>query len=116
VHETVEGQISKRPLVVLIDGGTASAAEILAAALADNRGAEVIGTRSFGKGLFQEERSLANGGALKLSVGEFFTPKGVNLAESRGVKPDVRVRDDRGTKVDEVRRRGLQVLARQVGS
>ena len=115
VHETVEGQISKRPLVVLIDGGTASAAEILAAALADNRGAQVIGTRSFGKGLFQEERPLANGGALKLSVGEFFTPKGVNLAESRGVHPDVRVSDDRKTKADEVRERGLQILAGQVG-
>lgn len=116
VHETVGGQISKRPLVVLIDGGTASAAEILAAALADNRGAEVIGTRSFGKGLFQEEHELANGGALKLSVGEFFTPEGINLAESRGVHPDVRVRDDRETKPDEVRRRGLQVLAEQVGN
>jgi carboxyl-terminal processing protease len=116
VHKTVGGQISKRPLVVLIDGGTASAAEILAAALADNRGAEVIGTRSFGKGLFQEEHELANGGALKLSVGEFFTPKGVNLAESRGVHPDVRVRDDQATEADEVRQRGLQVLAGQVGS
>ena len=116
VHETVDGQISKEPLVVLIDGGTASAAEILAAALADNRGAKVIGTRSFGKGLFQEERKLANGGALKLSVGEFFTPEGINLAESRGVHPDVRVRDDRRTKADEVRQRGLQVLAGQVGS
>lgn len=116
VHKTVGGQISKRPLVVLIDGGTASAAEILAAALADNRGAEVIGTRSFGKGLFQEEHELANGGALKLSVGEFFTPEGVNLAESRGVHPDVRVRDDQETKADEVRQRGLQVLAGQVGN
>lgn len=116
VHETVGGQISKRPLVVLIGGGTASAAEILAAALADNRGAEVIGSRSFGKGVFQEERGLANGGALKLTVGEYFTPNGVNLAESRGIHPDVRVRDDRATKADEVRQRGLQVLARQVGS
>lgn len=116
VHKTVGGQISKRPLVVLIDGGTASAAEILAAALADNRGAETIGTRSFGKGLFQEEQELANGGALKLSVGEFFTPEGVNLAESHGVHPDVRVRDDQATKTDEVRQRGLRVLAGQIGS
>jgi carboxyl-terminal processing protease len=116
VHKTVGGQISKRPLVVLIDGGTASAAEILAAALADNRGAETIGSRSFGKGLFQEERELANGGALKLSVGEFFTPEGINLAESHGVHPDVRVRDNPETKADEVRQRGLRVLAGQVGS
>lgn len=116
VHETSGGRISSRPLVVLIDGGTASAAEILAAALADNRGAKVLGVRSFGKGVFQEERGLANGGALKLTVGEYFTPKGVNLAESRGIKPDVRVRDDRRTKIDEVRQRGLEALAGQVGS
>lgn len=116
VYKTLGGRISKRPLVVLTDRGTASAAEILAAALADNRGAEVVGTRSFGKGVFQEERQLANGGALKLTVGEYFTPKGVNLAESRGIHPDVRVRDDRATEADEVRRRGLRVLAGQVGS
>ncbi|HET8814963.1 MAG TPA: S41 family peptidase [Solirubrobacterales bacterium] len=115
VYETTGGQISKLPLVVLIDRGTASAAEILAAALADNRGAEVIGTRSFGKGVFQEERELANSGALKLTVGEYFTPEGVNLAESRGIHPDVRVRDDQATKADEVRQRGLRVLAQQVG-
>jgi carboxyl-terminal processing protease len=116
VHETSGGRISSRPLVVLIDGGTASAAEILAAALADNRGAKILGARSFGKGVFQEEQGLANGGALKLTVGEYFTPKGVNLAESRGIHPDVRVRDDRETKLDEVRQRGLEVLAGQVGS
>ncbi|HEU4599701.1 MAG TPA: S41 family peptidase, partial [Solirubrobacterales bacterium] len=116
VYETVGGQVSKRPLVVLTDRGTASAAEILAAALADNRGAMVVGTRSFGKGVFQEERGLANGGALKLTVGEYFTPKGVNLAESDGIHPDVRVRDDATTTVDEVKQRGLRVLAGQVGS
>ncbi|HEV2791716.1 MAG TPA: S41 family peptidase [Solirubrobacterales bacterium] len=115
VHKTVDGRLSSRQLVVLIDGGTASAAEILAAALADNRGAPVVGSRSYGKGVFQEERSLANGGALKLTVGEYFTPEGVNLAESRGIHPDVRVRDDDATAVDEVRQRGFDVLARRVG-
>jgi carboxyl-terminal processing protease len=116
VHETVDGRISSRPLVVLIDGGTASAAEILAAALADNREVPIVGTRSFGKGVFQEEVELSNGGALKLTVGEYFTPEGVNLAESRGIHPDVKARDDTATKADEAERRAFEVLAERIGS
>jgi carboxyl-terminal processing protease len=102
-------------MVVLIDRGTASAAEILAAALADDAGAEVVGTRSYGKGVFQEEQGLSNGGALKLTVGEYFTPDGVNLAESHGIHPDVKVQDDPKTKVDEAEERAFEVLAGQVG-
>jgi len=115
VYKTTGGNLPRRPLVVLIDRNTASAAEILAAALADDSGAEVVGTRSYGKGLFQEEHSLSNGGAVKLSVGEFFTPKGVNLAESHGVHPDVKVAGDPATKLDEAKQRALGVLAAQVG-
>ena len=114
-YETSGERRSKLPLVVLIDGGTASAAEILTAALADDGDAEVVGTTSFGKGVFQEERTLSNGGALKLTVGEYFTPKGVNLAESHGIHPDVKVQDDPKTKPDEAEQRAFQVLAGQVG-
>ncbi len=114
-YETSDGRVTKLPLVVLIDGGTASAAEILTAALADDGGAEVVGTTSFGKGVFQEEQSLSNGGALKLTVGEYFTPKGVNLAESHGIHPDVKVQDDPKTKPDEAQQRAFEVLAGQVG-
>lgn len=115
VHKTVGDNLPALPVVVLIDGGTASAAEILTAALADNADATVVGTTSFGKGVFQEERDLANGGALKLTVGEYFTPDGVNLAESKGIHPDVKVSDDPQTKADETIRRGFGVLAGQVG-
>jgi len=115
VHKTTDGRITSLPLVVLIDGGTASAAEILAAALADDGGAEVVGTRSFGKGVFQEEQSLSNGGALKLTVGEYFTPEGVNLAESHGIHPDVKAQDNPKTKADEAEQRAFRVLAAQVG-
>lgn len=111
VHETVGGELPKRPLVLLIDRGTASAAEILTAALADDAGAPVVGTRSFGKGVFQEEKLLANGGALKLTVGEYFTPNGENLARSHGIHPDVRVRDNPRTAADEAERRAFEVLA-----
>jgi carboxyl-terminal processing protease len=115
VHETSGGNLPEVPIVVLIDRNTASAAEILAAALADDSGATVVGTRSYGKGVFQEEESLSNGGALKLTVGEFFTPAGVNLARSKGVHPDVHAGDNPETKVDEAKQRALDVLAGQVG-
>jgi len=115
-YETSGGQITKLPLVVLIDGGTASAAEILTAALADDGGGETVGSRSFGKGVFQEEQALSNGGALKLTVGEYFTPEGVNLAESHGIHPDVKVQDDPETKADEAEQRAFEVLAGQIGN
>ena len=54
----------------------------------------MVGTRSFGKGVFQQEIDLSNGGALKLTVGEYFTPDGVNLAAAHGIHPDVEARDD----------------------
>jgi carboxyl-terminal processing protease len=114
VHKTVGGTLPKRPIVVLIDRNTASAAEILTAALADDAGAPVVGTRSYGKGVFQEEKSLSNGGALKLTVGEYFTPKGVNLARSHGIHPDVKASNDPETPADEGKARALGVLAGQV--
>lgn len=115
VHKTSGEPISKLPVVVLVDGGTASAAEILAAALHDDADATVVGTRTYGKGLFQEEQNLANGGALKLSVGEFFTPDGVNLAQSHGIHPQVKAQDDPATPPDEAKQRAFGVLAGQVG-
>jgi len=113
VHKTVGGNLPKQPVVVLIDRNTASAAEILTAALADDAGATVVGTRSYGKGVFQEEKNLANGGAIKLTVGEYFTPKGVNLARSHGIHPDVKVSDNPHTPADEGKERALGVLAGQ---
>lgn len=114
VHRTAGGNLPRRPLVVLIDRNTASAAEILAAALSEDAGAPVVGTRSFGKGVFQQEESLANGGALKLTVGEYFTPDGSNLAETEGIHPDVKVSDDPQTQADEGKQRALDVLAGRV--
>jgi carboxyl-terminal processing protease len=116
VHKTVGGTLPRRPLAILIDRGTASAAEILAAALAEDAGAPVVGTRSFGKGVFQQEEGLANGGALKLTVGEYFTPDGVNLAAAHGVHPDVKAIDNPKTARDEALDRALEVLARQPSS
>ena len=100
-------------MVVLIDRGTASAAEILASALADNGLATVVGTRSFGKGLFQDVLGLSNGGELDLTVGEFFTADGISLAP-KGIHPDVFAKDNPKTKVDEGLQRALGVLEGKV--
>ncbi len=110
VYETKGGNLPALPIVVLIDRNTASAAEILAAALADDAGSEIVGTRSYGKGVFQQEIDLSNGGALKLTVGEYFTPDGTNLA-GKGIQPDVRARDLPGTPRDEALNRALEAVA-----
>jgi carboxyl-terminal processing protease len=114
VYKTVGDNLPAVPVVVLIDRNTASAAEILTAALADDAGAKVVGTRSYGKGVFQQEIGLSNGGALKLTIGEYFTPEGVNLAKSGGIHPDVKARDDPRTPGrDEALERALSVLPGQ---
>jgi carboxyl-terminal processing protease len=84
------------PLVVLVDHDTASAAEIVTAALQQRGRAKVVGTRTYGKGVYQEIEPLPGGGALDLTVGEYFTPNGTNLGgggvrEGRGVRPDIYV-------------------------
>lgn len=84
------------PVVVLVDGNTASASEIVTAALQDHHRATVVGTHTFGKGVFQEEMPLSNGGALDITVGEYFTPNGRNLGgggikQGAGVAPEVAV-------------------------
>jgi carboxyl-terminal processing protease len=83
-------------LVVLVDQNTASAAEIVTAALQDHQRATVVGTHTFGKGVFQEEEPLSNGGALDITVGEYFTPNGRNLGgggvkQGAGITPEVAV-------------------------
>jgi carboxyl-terminal processing protease len=113
VYKTVGDNLPAVPLVVLIDRNTASAAEILTAALADDAGAKVVGTRSYGKGVFQQEVPLSNGGALKLTIGEYFTPAGVNLAKSHGIHPDVKALDDPSTATDEALNRALDALSSQ---
>ena len=85
------------PVVVLVDSNTASASEIVTAALQDHHRATVVGTHTFGKGVFQEEEPLSNGGALDITVGEYFTPNGRNLGgggvkQGAGVTPEVPVR------------------------
>ncbi|MDQ3368382.1 MAG: S41 family peptidase [Myxococcota bacterium] len=78
------------PIIVLVDLGTASAAEILAAALRDHGRAKLVGVPSYGKGTVQTFFDLEDGAGLKLTTARFYTPKG-NSLESKGLQPDVRV-------------------------
>jgi carboxyl-terminal processing protease len=92
------GAISSNiPVVVLVDHDTASASEIVTAALQDHHRATVVGTHTYGKGVFQELEPLSGGGAIKITVGEYYTPNGRNLGgsgvkEGAGVAPEVVVR------------------------
>lgn len=88
------------PIVALIDSGTASAAEILGGALQDHRRARLVGSRSFGKGSIQSVVPLANGDAVKLTTGRYFTPAGHSI-QARGLTPDVRLAGDRAAGVRE---------------
>ncbi len=105
----VGGELDLPPLVTLVDRGTASAAEILAAALREEDQVSLVGTRTFGKGLFQEVIDLSNGGALDLTVGEFLTATGRSLA-GRGLKPDVPVAPGPGSGRDVQLDRAFGVL------
>ena len=102
----------KVPVVVLVDRGSASASEIVTGALRDRKRATVVGTRTFGKGVFQELEPLSNGGILDITVGEYFLPDGENI-QDKGIRPDVRARDDQDTDRDEAMPVALRVLARE---
>jgi carboxyl-terminal processing protease len=75
-------------VVVLVDGGSASASEILAGALKDHGIAKIVGVKSFGKGSVQELVNLADGSSLKVTIAKWYTPNGVNISEA-GIVPDV---------------------------
>ena len=110
---------TKVPVVVLVDEGTASAAEIVAGALEDRHRAKLVGTRTFGKGVFQEIEPLENGGALDITVGEYFTPSGKNLGgggtrRGAGLTPNVVVRQPPRSHADKTLATGLGLLAHAV--
>jgi carboxyl-terminal processing protease len=86
----IVGLPSNLKVVVLVDGGSASASEILAGALKDHGIAKVVGVKSFGKGSVQELINLADGASLKVTIAKWYTPNGVNISES-GIKPDIEV-------------------------
>ena len=104
------------PVVVLVDEGSASASEIVAGALQDRKRAKIVGTRTYGKGVFQEIMRLDNGGALDITVGEYFTPTGRNLGgggvkKGAGITPEIQASDNPETEKDEALDKALATVA-----
>ena len=107
------------PLVVLVDHGTASSAEIVTAALQDHSRAKVVGTQTYGKGVFQITERLINGGALDITIGQYFTPNGDNLGgggarQGAGITPNIYASEDAGTDTDAILAAGERTVAGEV--
>ena len=94
------GLLTKVPMVVLINGGSASASEILAGALRDGRKTKIVGEKSFGKGTIQEPLQLEDWAGLHITVARWLTPSGFWVNE-KGLEPDVKIEDDSKTTEDE---------------
>ena len=112
-YDSVGGAIEEDvPVVVLVDRGTASAAEIVSGAIKDRGRGTVVGVRTFGKGVFQEVQPLSNGGLLDITVGQYYLPNGENIG-NKGVRPTVKASDDPDTQRDEALPIALAELARK---
>ena len=98
------------PVVVLTNGATASASEILVAALKENEKAEIVGDKTFGKGVIQELIYLSNGGALKVTSSEYYTPK-KNKINKVGIEPNYEISlDIKNLDVDEQLNKAIEVI------
>lgn len=91
LNSTGAGKLVGLPLQILVNGGSASASEIVAGALHDNGVAKLIGEKTFGKGSVQEIKQLPGGAEFKVTIAHWFTPHGINI-NKEGIKPDSEVK------------------------
>jgi carboxyl-terminal processing protease len=82
--------LTNKPLVVLVDGRSASSSEILTGALKDNKRAKVVGSQTFGKALVQSVHSLSDGSGIAVTIAHYYTPKGTDISH-KGIEPDVKI-------------------------
>lgn len=101
--------LTDKPLVVLVDGGSASASEILSGALQDNKRAVLVGTKTFGKGLVQSVRGLGDGSGLAVTIAKYYTPKGRDINQA-GIVPD------QVLELSDEQRKSLQTDRDKIGS
>jgi carboxyl-terminal processing protease len=116
LYATGHALATSQPMAVLVNGSTASAAEIVTGALQDDHRAIVVGTHTYGKGVYQEVLPLANGGAINITVGEYFLPDGKNLGaggvrRGYGIRPNVVVTTPASGNSDPVLQTALRLLA-----
>jgi len=110
VLKTVAGHSTSLPLVVLVNGDTASASEIVTGALQDHERATVIGTRTFGKGVVQTVLPLPAGASLKITIAAYLTPNGRNI-NHKGLQPDIVVSQPAAATSDRALLRALRFIA-----
>ena len=127
-REVANGRaLTNKPVVVLVDKGSASASEILSGALQDNKRAVIVGSQTFGKGLVQSVRPLDDGSGLAVTIARYHTPSGKDI-NKHGIDPDVKVdltdaqkqelwlreRDKLATQADPQFAKAVEVLGKEI--
>lgn len=116
IYSNGKGRLVNIPMVVIINSGTASAAEIVAGALQDHNRAKVVGEQSFGKGTVQSVENLSGGASLRVTIAKWFTPNDHNISES-GITPDIEVPmslEDYANGVDPQLDKALELLREEI--
>ncbi|GGA06602.1 carboxyl-terminal processing protease CtpC [Okeania sp. KiyG1] len=125
-QKAINRSLTDKPLVIMVDGGSASASEILSGALQDNERATLVGTKTFGKGLVQSVRGVGKGAGLAVTIAKYFTPSGRDI-NHEGIKPDIEIsltdeqkealrksRDKIGTLDDPQYAKALEILNQEI--
>lgn len=111
-YHNSDAKATSLPYVLLVDGGSASTTEILAAAVQDNKGGTIVGTTTFGKGIVQLIEPLGDGSAVRVTMKQYFSPSGKTI-QGKGVTPDYQVQISEGDTTDKQLEKALSLLQTQ---